>query len=291
MGTGTGGERIELARRFAQGVAMDGQPEPNVDPLERIRIEELLRVAEMHVAELSGLSTTGEGTPLSLDAVGPGTWALRTVDDWAFLLDAMTMPGAPTEEPGPDDEPDGAGGDPTAALARLMAGMGPMFAALQLGSAVGHLARSTLGQYEVPVWRPSPALLVVPANLRRFAEDWSLPLDDVSLWVCLREVTVHAVLGRAHVRDRIGELLVEVVGGMAGEAAGMVERLQHLDPSDPEAMAGLLSDPERLMGDASPARLRGQRGADGRGRRPPRLRRARPRPHRHPSARRAWGPG
>jgi putative hydrolase len=137
-----------------------------------------------------------------------------------------------------------------------MAGMGPMLAALQFGSAVGHLARTTLGQYEIPIWRRRPALLVVPGNLRRFAEDWSLPLDDVSLWVCLREVTTHAVLGRPHVRDRIAELLRDVVGGMAGEAAGAVERLQQLDPGDPEALTSLFSDPERLMGEPSPERLR-----------------------------------
>ncbi len=255
MGSGGTAEHVELARRFAQGVASEGRPEPNVDPIERIRLEELLRVAEMHVAELTGLPTSGSAGPLSLDAVGPGSWALRTVDDWAFVLEAMAPPPAGPETGDADPE-----GDPSreaaATLARFMAGMGPMLASLQLGSAVGHLARTTLGQYEIPIWRPSPGLLVVPANLQRFAEDWSLPIDDVSLWVCLREVTVHAVLGRTHVRDRIRELVVEVVGGMAGEAAGVMERLGQLDPADPDAMANLLADPDRLMGDPSPARLR-----------------------------------
>jgi putative hydrolase len=255
MGTGGANDRVELARRFAQGVASAGQVEANVDPVERIRLEELLRVAELHVAELTGIAATGDGAPLSVDAVAPGTWALRTAEDWAFVLDAMSVPppaGSADEPHEPDTEP----GDPGAVLGKLMAGMTPMLAALQLGSAVGHLARTTLGQYEIPIWRPRPALLVVPANLRRFAEDWSLPIDDVSLWVSLREVTVHAVLGRPHVRQRITELLGEVVGGMAGEAAGVMERLQHLDPSDPDALAGLLADPDRLMGDTSPARAR-----------------------------------
>jgi putative hydrolase len=256
MGAGGTGERLELARRFAQGVASGGQTEPNVDPVDRIRLEELLRVADIHVAELTGLAPASGGAPLSVDAVAPGTWALRTVEDWAFLLDDMSA-GATTAPDADAADPTGAGADdPAAMMARLMAGMGPMLAALQFGSAVGHLARTTLGQYEIPIWRRRPALLVVPGNLRRFAEDWSLPLDDVSLWVCLREVTTHAVLGRPHVRDRIAELLRDVVGGMAGEAAGAVERLQQLDPGDPEALTSLFSDPERLMGEPSPERLR-----------------------------------
>lgn len=253
---GAGPDRVELARQLAYGVATGGQPEPNVDPVERIRLEELLRVAELHVAELTGLSPTPDGSALSLDAVGPGAWARRTVDDWAFVLEAMNVAGAPTAPPGAEPGGDEEVGGPDV-LARFVAGMGPMFAGLQLGSAVGHLARTTLGQYEIPIWRPSHGLLVVPANLTRFAEDWSLPADDVRLWVCLREVTVHAVLGRPHVRQRITELVTRVVDGMAGDAAGMIEQLQRMDLSDPSSLQDALGDPSVLLGsEPSPERQR-----------------------------------
>ena len=62
MGGATpGGGRLELARTLAQGAASNGQPEGNVDPSERIQFEELARVAEMHVAELTGLPVTPNG--------------------------------------------------------------------------------------------------------------------------------------------------------------------------------------------------------------------------------------
>ena len=213
-------------------------------------------MAELHVAELTGLPTSSAGMALSVDAVGPGAWAWRTVDDWRFLLDAMTL--GPPAESDPQDED--AMGDPAGgaeALARLMSTMGPMLAALQLGSAVGHLARGTLGQYEIPVWRPAPGLLMVPANVTSFAEDWSLSSDEVRLWVCLREVTVHAVLGRSHVRDRIATLLTGVVQGMAGDAAGLIDQLQQIDPTDPEALQAVLGDPTALVSaEPSPQRAR-----------------------------------
>lgn len=253
---GGGPDRVELARQLAQGVATGGQPEPNVDPVERIRLEELVRVAELHVAELTGLSPTPDGSALSVDAVGPGAWARRTVDDWSFVLDAMTHTDDASPEP---DARSGAGEEAGGAdvLSRFVAGMGPMFAGLQLGSAVGHLARTTLGQYEIPIWRPSPGLLVVPGNITRFAEEWSLPADDVRLWVCLREVTVHAVLGRPHVRRRVSDLVTEVVRGMAGDAAGMIEQLQRMDLSDPSSLEDVLGDPSVLLGtEPSPERRR-----------------------------------
>ena len=248
----SGADRLELARGLAVQVATDGQPEPNVDPVARIRLEELVRVAELHVAELTGLSPTPGGTTLAVTAVAPGAWADVTVRDWRFLLDAMTA--APR---GP--APDTAGDDDAAGLmALVLSGMGPMFAALQLGSAVGHLARHTLGQYDVPIPRvAAAAVAIVPANVDRFAADWGLELDQVRLWVCLREVTAHAVLGRAHVADRLRSLLTEVMASAATDAMGVVEQLQRTGLSDPDALGELFTDPEALLPTAaSPERQR-----------------------------------
>jgi putative hydrolase len=281
-GSSPGGARVDLARTLAQGVASGGEPEGNVDPADRIRFEELAHVAELHVAELTGLPITATGSTLEIAAVAPGAWAWQTVEDWRFLLEAMaaapaqpdaTGPRGAAESgastPGTSPHIDPAGGidpapyepepgqGPADLLARWMATMGPMLAAMQLGSAVGHLARSTLGPYEIPIPRTAPRLLVVPANTARFAEDWSLALDEVRLWVCLREVTSHAVLSRPHVAERMRELLVGVVQGMTEETAGLVDRLQGIDLSQPEALESLIGDPTALMSlEPSPVRRR-----------------------------------
>jgi len=293
-GSSPGGARVDLARTLAQGVATGGEPEGNVDPADRIRFEELSHIAELHVAELTGLPITPTGATLEIAAVGPGAWAWQTVEDWRFLLEAMAEPSAGGDTEGSRDAPGASGPDvpeapagagdiggfgyvggttgfgatggpgdldptsgagpgagdepgPADLLARWMATMGPMLAAMQLGSAVGHLARSTMGPYELPIPRTSPRLLVVPANAARFAEDWSLDPDAVRLWVCLREVTLHAVLGRPHVAQRMRELLVRVVQGMAEETAGLVDHLQGIDLTHPEALQSLLGDPAALM--------------------------------------------
>ncbi len=320
-GSSPGGARVDLARTLAQGVASGGEPEANVDPADRMRFEELARIAELHVAEITGLPITPTGASIEIGAVAPGAWAWQTVEDWRFLLEAMAQPsaepdageggtprptapddtapgdtasgdkdrgrpkgtlgyvdtardpGLPPDFPTPTDfdtpldfptsldfdpamtpAPDGG---PADLLARWMATMGPMLAAMQLGSAVGHLARSTLGPYELPIPRATPRLLVVPANVARFADDWSLDLDEVRLWVCLRELTAHAVLSRPHVAQRMRELLVRAVQGMAEDTAGLVENLQGIDLTQPEALQGLLGDPTSLMSmEASPARRR-----------------------------------
>ncbi|MGA2522180.1 MAG: zinc-dependent metalloprotease [Acidimicrobiales bacterium] len=267
-GSAGGGAGIDLARALAQGVATGGEVEGNVDPVERIQFEQLSHVAELHVTELTGLSVTATGT-LDVATVAPGAWAWQTVEDWRFLLDAMAGPApapgtmgagpaagdageaTPARDPGlglADLDEDVEGDGPTAdLLARWVATLGPMMAAMQLGSAVGHLSRSTLGPYELPIPRPTPRLLVVPANVLRFADEWSLPPDEVRLWVCLREITTQAVLSRPHVAARIRDLLLAVVAGMAEQAGGVMERLQELDLTRPETLQGLMGDPSSLM--------------------------------------------
>jgi putative hydrolase len=291
-GAAPGGGRVELARTLAQGAATNGQPEGNVDPGERIQFEELARVAEMHVGELTGLSVTPTGAPVEVIAVGPGGWAWRTVEDWRFLFEAgpdqadagSDRPG-PTPGPGPgEDSPGGVGASDAPAglglmdlgpddldgggvgsgteaadlVTRWMSTMGPILTGLQLGSAVGHLARTTFGQYELPIPRPSTAsLLVVPANVNAFARDWSLPPDEVRLWVCVRDMTINAVLSRPHVADRMRGLLTEVVLAMAGDTDALADRLQGLDPSDPDSLQRLFGDPEAFLGaDLQPERRR-----------------------------------
>jgi len=65
--------------------------------------------------------------------------------------------------------------------------MAPAMAAMQVGSVIGHLARRSLGQYDLPLPRTaSSEILVVTGNLDRIAEEWSLPTDDLRLWLCAR---------------------------------------------------------------------------------------------------------
>ena len=59
----------EVARQVALWVSSEGRAEDNVDPLERIRLEQLLRVAELHVGEAVGLPTSVTGRVLAVTPV------------------------------------------------------------------------------------------------------------------------------------------------------------------------------------------------------------------------------
>ena len=86
----------------------------------------------------------------------------------------------------------------------------------------------------------------MPANVDEFADEWSIAADDLRLWVCLHEITHHAVLGVPHVRAALDDLLGRYVAGFAADPSALEERLGDLDMTDPASLAGLqdvLGDP------------------------------------------------
>ena len=240
----------DIARQIALWLATGGQPEANVDPLERIRYEELLRVAELHSAQATGLAMSTTGQVLRMTPVTRGHWALRSIDAFRPLLEllANSLEGQ-AEDGGPAGTDAGDADAGTDFLGSLGKVMGPVLLGMQTGFMLGHLSLRALGQYDVPVPRaPSDELLAVPANLDPFAEEWSLPVEDVRLWVCLHEVLYHAVLGQAHVRSRLLDLLEGYVSSFQIDPRGLEGALADIDPTDPTALHEALGSPATLLG-------------------------------------------
>jgi putative hydrolase len=135
-------------------------------------------------------------------------------------------------------------------LGNLPQAMTPLLFGMQAGSMVGHLASRALGQYDLPIPRPvSDELLFVTSTIDTFASEWSLPSDDVRMWVCLHEVAHHAVLSRAHVRVRLEELMSAYVAAFQPDAMGLEDRLAAFDPTDLGALQETFSNPEVLLGE------------------------------------------
>ncbi len=257
----------EMTRSFALNVATGGTPETNVDPVQRIRLEQLARVAELNVTEATGLPVSPDGRRLTCVPVSRSDWTLRALESWRALLTAMTpKPGpAPSTSPAEDDrlDPDPfGGGDPMGGLGDLLGqwatAIGPMFFGLQVGSVVGHLAQRALGQYPLAVpWAPSDELLLVTDNIASFAADWSLPEEEALLWVCARELASNSVLTRPALRGRMEELLAAMAESSAAAQQDLSGRLGALGSPgglgsggmDLESLQGMFGDPEALLGE------------------------------------------
>ena len=257
-----GPDSWEMTRAFALNVATGGTPEANVEPLQRIQVEQLSRVAELNVAEATGMPVTPDGRRLTCVPVGRGDWTLRALESWRPVLAEMAAPppadsAVPATGAGDLDPALDPSGGMAAMLGQWASAIGPLFFGLQVGSVVGHLSQRTLGQYPLALpWAPSDELLLVTPNITDFARDWSLPEEEALLWVCAREIATNSVLTRPVVRARMEELLHGYAESQAAAQQDLAGRLRGITGGDAsgagmdlEALQGMFGDPEALLGD------------------------------------------
>lgn len=258
LGAG-GGVPWDAARSLALAIATDGQSEPNVDPTERMRLVQLARVAELQVAHVTGLSTSPGGRELTVMPVNRALWATRTLEAYRPLLERLAN--ALGTQPDPDDPTDPIGQsiersdqpeqDQFAAmLGPMLQAMQPTMVAMMAGSMVGHLARTSFGQYDLPVPRPpSDELMIVLPNLDEFGTEWTLPPDDLRLWICLHEIAHHTVLGVPHVRERLDELIGQFAAGFRNDPDALGQQLGALETGEDDPSVDLLERIQRAIGE------------------------------------------
>jgi putative hydrolase len=238
----------DVARQFAYQIATEGKSEPNVDPLQRVKLAELVRVAELHVANITSLETGSPDQPVSLEAATRSEWAAATLEAYRPLLDRLaerlTQGTLPSEVDGADAQ----------ILDGLLRALNPMMMAMSAGSIAGHLATKAFGNYVLPIPRPDNQILILINNVEVFAKEWSLPSEDVQLWVCVSEIATHSVLSVSHVRASFEKLLQRYVDGFQTDPRGFEDRFMDLDIGDgdpaelQQQLQRALSDPENLLG-------------------------------------------
>jgi putative hydrolase len=249
--TAQGALNWDVARQLAAWAATEGQVEANPDPLARIRMEELLRVADMYVGEATGMPTSRRGW-IGLNCVTRSEWASRTLEAWKDVLLSLATSLSPGAEASEQAKPSltGDGNPMDQLLGNLPQVIGPLVLGAQAGAMVGHLASRAMGQYDMPMLAPvTDELMAVPDVIDGFAKEWELAPDDVRMYVGLRDVAHHAVLSRAHVAAAFRDHLMAYTGAFHVEMDTIEQRLGSLDPTDLASFQQTLGDPEALLGD------------------------------------------
>lgn len=249
--SGQGPLNWDAARQFAVIAASGGgllagtgtTTPGNVDPAVRIKYDELAKIARLHVADVMQLEV-----PATEPSVATAEqWAQQTLEAYRPLFTELATSLGST-----DELPADLAGDP---MARMMAGLGKMMApammGMSVGSMVGNLARRAFGVYDLPIPRATPALVLVPSNIDTFAEEWSIQLDEMRLWVLAHELAGLTLFSVDHIANHLRSLVQRHVGAFRPDPSAITDKLTSLemDQSDPmEAMQQAFGDPEVLLG-------------------------------------------
>jgi len=256
----------ETAAQLAGSVANEGRDDPNVDPVDRFAVEQLARVAELQVQDVTGF---GGDEAITFEALNRTQWARRFLTDHRPLIQRISASveaalraqlGQLGDELGSGEHPatlglPGMSGE--GLVEQLMGMMGPMMLGMMAGTTAGHVAARALGHYELPIPRPTDSTLtMVLSSVDEFATEWSLPPDTVRLWVCLSDVAHHHVVHVPHVATRLNSLLSDYASSFSTDPEEIERRIsllgidEMLGGSEPEfeALQRLAADPELLLG-------------------------------------------
>jgi putative hydrolase len=251
---GQGPLNWDAARQFAALAATGGAAEVNIDPSVRIKFGELAQIAELHVRDLTGF----DGPSPEVLPVTSGAWAQRTLEAYRPLFTELaTSLGQPVA---PSDDDLDLDADPMMAMmANLSKMMAPSMMGMAVGSMVGRMATQAFGQHDLPIPRQDSSLTVLPGNIDRFAEEWSISADEMRMWVLAQELTGHALFSITSLREDFASLVRRHVGAFKPDPEAIAEKLSSLDSDegDPmQAMQQVLSDPAVLLGAVQSAEQR-----------------------------------
>jgi putative hydrolase len=131
-----------------------------------------------------------------------------------------------------------------APLMGMMSQIGGLIFGGQVGQALGSLATEVVSSSDIGLpLGPEGVAALLPESLRTLGAGLDLPLDEVRLFVALREAAHHRLFG--HVPWLRGHLLAAVrayAEGIVVDTSRFEELARGIDPNDPEAMQRAIGD-------------------------------------------------
>src|SRR3954468_4077482 len=131
-----------------------------------------------------------------------------------------------------------------APLMGVMTQVGALMFGGQLGQALGALAGEVVSATDIglPLGPPGLAALL-PEGVRGYADGLEVPLDQVRLFLALREAAHHRLFTHAPwLPGRLIDLVVGYAEGISVDPSRLQEMATGLDPTDPEALQRAMSD-------------------------------------------------
>ena len=203
-------------------------------PEERDALERALQVAELWLDEATDLPRG----PVAPRILSRREWASATIGVWTQFAEpvASSIADALTDALGRAAPEEIEGLLPGAS--RIMRNVGGTLFAMQLGQVVGQLSAEVLsgGDIGIPLLEDGQAA-ILPQNTIEFGRELEQPLDQVELWVAVRELA-HARLFRhaRWLRLQVVTAISDYSRGIAIDTEALEDIAERIDPTNPEAL-------------------------------------------------------
>ncbi len=257
----------DLAKNVARHTVA-AESDPSVLDSDSHKVAEALRLADLWLDDVTSFPTGVR----QAKAWSRSEWVEATLPVWSKLCDPIAdkavnaMGSMLSASPGELGEGMPAELGPTLAaltggmgglggLGEMMRRIGGMLVGSQIGSAVGALAREVVSSSDVglPLGPPGTAALL-PAGVTAFGEGLSIPVEEIRLFLALREAAHHRLF--AHVgwlRAHLLGAVEEYARGISLDETRLRDAMPQIDPANPDAIREALADASLFKPDDTPA--------------------------------------
>lgn len=231
-----------------QSAAADG--DPSVGERDQRTVAEALRTADLWLDRVTDLRAASART----EAWSRSEWVERTLPTWRTVMGPVAESVSEALTTAFRKNLPFEAGQAASEAVPMLRRMAATFFGAQTGQALGGLAREVYGAGDtgLPLLDDGRTALL-PAAVTRFAEGLDLPVDEVRLYLALREAA-HARLFadvawlRPHVLAAVGDFAREITIDLEG----IESRIRDVDASDPQALQRALAqglfEPDRTPG-------------------------------------------
>jgi putative hydrolase len=226
----------DLARQVA--VSTLGGAQVPVESDDRAAVADAIRLADLWLDEVTDL-------PSGIGSVESWTrleWIERTLPVWRSLCEPVAAQvtramsaAVPAEQLQALGE-----GNPLAGILNQVGGL--MFGA-QVGQGLGGLAQEVLSATDIGVpLGPQGVAALVPQNVAEFGAGLERPVDEVRLFLALREAAHQRLFGHVPwLRQRLLDTVEAYARGISVDMSAIERAMSEIDPTDPQSMQDALA--------------------------------------------------
>ncbi|WP_374946500.1 zinc-dependent metalloprotease [Agreia sp.] len=230
----TSGDGIDWQVATKQANEFAGQSSLSVTDAQRTELDGALRIAALWLDEVTGVTELAS-PPAYLTRQ---QWTTATMPVWSQLAEPVALSIADALTAVLKDQAPEEMAGMLAGASKLMRNLGGALFAVQLGQVVGQLSTEVVsgGDVGIPLFEDQTAALV-PQNIASFSEGLDIPLDQVQLYLAVRELA-HARLFRhaKWLRLHLITSITEFARGIRIDTERLEELAEGFDPSNPEEL-------------------------------------------------------
>jgi putative hydrolase len=223
----------DLARQVAiSGLAGSHKP---VSPADRAAVAQALKLADTWLDGATDL-------PSGITAIESWTrvdWVEKTLPVWSKLCDPVASRVVAAMSASLPEEMRAQAGP----LAGVMNQVGGLMFGAQVGQGLAGLAQEVVSSTDVglPLGAAGTAAML-PENVAAFGEGLERPLDEVRLYLALREAAHQRLFGHVPwLRQRLLDAVEAYARGITVDASAIERAMGEIDPTNPESLQNALT--------------------------------------------------